>query len=133
MDIFNLIVLGLSGLLLSFAGSMRLVKPLNSFCVQTYAAAHPSELAADVDMHNEMRGAGANLLFGGLFLIGGAAVPSLRPTAFAVGIIIFGGFALGRLVSLAKEGRPNKDLVNGLVSELLFAALHTVGLAVLLA
>ncbi len=132
MDIFNLILLGLSGLAIVFAGANRLFRPLTSFCVQTYAAAHADELAADTDMHNEMRGAGANLLFGGLVLIGGAAIPALRPTAFAVGIVIFVGFAFGRLVSLAKEGKPNKDLMTGLITEVLFGTLHAVSLAMYL-
>ncbi len=56
----------------------------------------------------------------------------MRLTSFVVGIVIFAGFAFGRVVSLAAEGKPNKDLVNGLMSEVLFDALHVVCLVGLL-
>ncbi len=130
MEIFNLIVLGLSGALLVFGGGMRLLRPIKSYCLQAYSQKHADDLANDADMLNEMRADGAVMLFGGLAILAGTVMPGVRLTSFAVGVVIFLGFAVGRSVSLAIDGKPNKDLVNGLISEILFGVLHSVCLVV---
>ncbi len=131
MGIFNLVVLVLSGSLLIFAGSVRLLRPLKSLCLQTNLQRHGDDVATDADMLSEMRGAGTFTLFAGLTILAGAVMPGLRPTSFAVGIVIFLGYAVGRSVSMVVDGKPNKDTVTGLFSEALFGVLHIVCLVTL--
>ncbi len=131
MEIFNLVVLVLSGGLLTFAGSVRLLRPMKSLCLQTNLQRHGDDVATDADMLSEMRGAGTFTLFAGLAILAGAVMPGLRPTSFAVGIVIFLGYAVGRSVSMVVDGKPSKDTVTGLFSEALFSVLHIVCLVAL--
>ena len=132
MEIFRIVVLALSGLLICYAGSMRLVRPAGSFCLQTYLTKPENRLEDDPDMASEMRGAGAALLVAGLVTLLGIVVPDARTTSFAVAAVIYGGFALGRLVSWSVDGKPNKDLVQGTMSETVLAVLNLIALATVL-
>jgi len=132
MEIANYVVLFLSGMILTFAGAMRLLKPAGSFCLQTYLAKPDIKLDDDIDMLSEMRGAGALTLLAGLVILAGLASTEVRPTSFAVAALIFLGFGFGRTVSLALDGRPNRDLVNGTITELLFGAINLGFLLILL-
>ena len=132
MEIANYVVLLLSGMLLTFAGAMRVYKPAGSFCLQTYLKNPDLKLQDDVDMLSEMRGAGALTLLTGLIILAGLASPQLRPTSFAVGALVFLGFGLGRTVSLVLDGKPNRDLINGMISELVLGALNLGCLLILL-
>jgi Domain of unknown function (DUF4345) len=131
MEIFNLVVLVLSGSLLTFAGATRLFKPLKSLCLQTNLQRHGDDVTTDADMLSEMRGAGMFTALSGLALLGGAAMPSLRPVSLVVGIVIFLGYAVGRTASMVIDGKPGKDTVGGLFSEALFSALLIVCLVTL--
>ncbi len=122
MEIVNIVVLSLSGLLLTYAGSMRLIKPLKSFCLKTYLDNPKIKLEGEVDIFNEMRGAGASTMFGGLFIFLGILIPQLMIASFVVAIIIFLGNAIGRLVSLKVDGKPNQQLSQGIFSELVLGA-----------
>jgi len=131
MEVFYLVVLGLSGLLLTFAGTVRLLRPIKSLCLQAFSEKHGNGLANDADMLSEMRGAGTFTLFAGLIILAGAVMPGVRLTSFVVGIVIFLGYAVGRSVSMVVDGKPNKDVVRGLFSEVLFGVLHIVCLVTL--
>lgn len=133
MEILNLGVLGLSGLMLSAVGAMRLVKPASSYCLQTYVGKPGIVLADDPDMKSEMRGIGAVTLLAGVAILAGVGLPAVRVTSFTVGALFFGGFGLGRVTGVVADGKPNKDLLNGLGAEVLFGMLHAVGLAMALA
>lgn len=122
MQIFNVVVLLLSGLLLTYAGSMRLFKPIKSFCLKMYLDDPAIKLKAKVDVFNEMRGAGSSIVLGGVVVILGAIIPELMLTGFIVAIVIFIGHAIGRLVSLKFDGKPNAQLAQGLGSELVLGA-----------
>ncbi len=125
MEIFNIVVLSLSGLTLFFAGIMRLIKPLNSYCLKTYLDNPDIKMEGKVDILNEMRGEGAFTLLGGIIILLGAIFPQLTLTSFIVAVLIFLGFAIGRLVSISIDGKPNKELVvNGTISELVLGALN---------
>ena len=132
MAIANYVVLFLSGMLLTFAGAMRVYKPGDSFCLQTYLRKPDAKLEDDVDMLSEMRGAGALLLLTGLITLAGLASPQVMPTSFAVAALVFLGFGIGRIVSLALDGTPNRDLINGTIAELVLGALN-LGCLVILA
>lgn len=126
MEIFNIVVLAVSGLLLTFAGGMRLLRPTKSFCLIGFFEKHGAGLEKDASILSEMRGAGTFTLLCGLTLLTGAVMPDIRPTSFVVGIVMFLGYAVGRSVSMALDGKPNEDTVKGLYSEVLFAVLHIV-------
>ena len=122
MEIINIVVLSLSGILLIYAGTMRLIKPLNSLCLKNYLDNPQIILEYKLDIFNEMRGAGTSTSFGGIVILLGIIIAELSLASFVVAIVIFLGHALGRLVSLRLDGKPNKQLAQGLISELVLGA-----------
>lgn len=128
MEIFKIIILSLSALMLIFAGLMRLLKPIKSYCLKAYSDNPEIKLEGAVDLFNEMRGAGAFTILGGLVISLGAFISQFTLTSFAVATVIFIGFAIGRLLSMSLDGRPNKDLIQGTTFEIIFGGLNVVGL-----
>lgn len=118
MEIFNIVVLALSGLLLSFVGAMRLSQP-----IKTYAKNSGITLEKDVNLLNEMRGVSALMLSGGITILLGTIIPELRLLSFFAASLLFVGFAIGRVLSMGIDGKPNKHLIQGLVFELVFGSL----------
>ncbi|MFY0655108.1 MAG: DUF4345 family protein [Cyclobacteriaceae bacterium] len=125
MEIVNIIVLSLSGLLLTYAGTMRLIKPLKSLCLKTYLDSPEIKLEGKVDIFNEMRGAGTSIAFGGVTILLGIVIPQLVLASFVVAIVIFLGHALGRLVSLRLDGKAGHQITQGLIMELVLGAANT--------
>ncbi len=122
MEIINIVILSLSGLLLTYAGAMRLIKPLKSFCLKSYLDDPNNKLEGESDIFNEMRGAGASIALGGIIILLGTALPKLMLASFVVAFVIFIGHAIGRLVSMSSDGKPNQQLVQGLISELVLGS-----------
>lgn len=114
MEIFNIIILSLSSLLLIFVGTMRLMNP-----IQTFLKNSGITLNNDLDLLNELRGESALMLMGGLITLAGVFIPMLTLTSFVVGALIFLGFAVGRIVSISVDGKPNKLIMQGIYFELL--------------
>ncbi|MEY8212754.1 MAG: DUF4345 domain-containing protein [Gammaproteobacteria bacterium] len=119
MEIFSIVVLALSGLLLGFVGVMRLTKP-----IETYSKNSGVTLANDVDLLNEIRGASALMLLGGIIILCGTYVSDIRMISFSIAVLIFIGFLLGRVFSLIQDGKPNKLIVNGIYSEVVLGGLN---------
>lgn len=119
MAIIEIVILSLSGLLLLFVGAMRLSNPIN-----TYLKSSGIQLENDVNLLNEMRGISAVMLMGGVLILLGTFITQLTFTSFVVAILIFLGFAIGRLLSMRVDGQPNKQLIQGLIFELIFGALN---------
>lgn len=119
MEIFKIVTLSLSGLMLFFVGAMRLSNP-----IKTYAKNSGIQLENDVNLLNEIRGVAAVMLCAGLIILLGTVVPVLTFTSFIVATLIFIGFAIGRILSMVSDGKPNKQLSQGLVFELVFGALN---------
>ncbi len=117
MEIFKIITLSLSGLLLLFVGAMRLSNP-----VKTYLKNSGIKLEKEVNLLNEIRGLSSVQLFGGIIILLGILVPKLTFTSFVVAALIFIGFAIGRLLSINLDGKPNKLLKQGLIFELVLGA-----------
>ena len=128
MEIFKIIILSLSGLMLVFAGAMRLFNPIKSYCLQSYADNSKLKLEAKVDIFNEMRGAGSLTLLAGIVILLGIVIPTLRLSSFVVAVLIFIGFAIGRALSMNLDGKPNKQLGQGLMFEIVFGTLNIFGL-----
>lgn len=123
METIKVIILSLSALMLVFVGSMRLANP-----IKTYLKNSGIKLEKDVDLLNEMRGVSAVMLFGGIIIALGILIPNLALTSFVVGSLIFLGFAIGRFISMAADGKPNKQITQGIVFEIILGAANLFGL-----
>ncbi len=128
MEIFKIITLSLSGILLLLIGAMRLSKP-----IKTYLKNSGIKLEKEANLLNEMRGVSSVQLFGGIIILLGIFVPKMTFTSFVVAILIFMGFAIGRTISLSIDGKPNKLIIQGLISELVLGAANIICLFNILA
>jgi len=81
---------------------------------------------------NKTYKAGALTFFAGVIILLGIFLPEMRITSFIVAIIIFFGFTVGRIISILLDGKPNKNLIQGLFSEIIFSILNTFCLVKLL-
>ena len=132
MEIFKIVVLSLSGLLLLYAGLSRAINPIKSFCLKAYLDNPELKLEGKADMFNEMRGAGTSLALGGIIILLGTIMSDFRPTSHVVAVVIFIGFAIGRLISKSLDGKPNNELFQGTMSEIILGALNIICLVIIL-
>ena len=123
MGIFNMVILALSGLMLLMVGGLRLSNP-----IKNYSKNSGIQIDNDVNLLNEVRGTSALMLIGGLIILSGIVFPKMMFTSFVVATLIFIGFAIGRLISMGLDGRPNKLLIQGLIFELVLGGLNIFGL-----
>ncbi|MCF2876440.1 MULTISPECIES: DUF4345 domain-containing protein [unclassified Tenacibaculum] len=128
MEIFKIITLALSGSLLLFVGIMRLSNP-----IKTYLKNSGVQLEEDANLLNEMRGVSGVMLLGGIIILLGTMVSELTFTSFVVAILIFLGFGIGRVLSIKFDGKPNKLIIQGLISEFILASLNLICLISLIA
>jgi hypothetical protein len=119
MEIFKIVILSLSGLLLFFVGTMRLINP-----IKTYLKNSGIKLENDVNLLNEMRGVSSVMLFAGVIILLGTIIPGLTLTSHSIAILLFLGFAIGRVLSFGLDGKPNKQIIQGLVSEIVLGSLN---------
>jgi hypothetical protein len=124
MEIFKIITLSLSGLLLLFVGAMRLSNP-----IKTYLKNSGIKIENEVNLLNEVRGISSVQLFGGIIILLGIIIAKLTIISFAVATLIFLGFAIGRLLSIAIDGKPNKLIIQGLIFELVLGSANIFCLA----
>jgi len=121
MEIFNIVVLSISGLMLfTLAGLLRLINPIGNYWKNSGI-----KIENEVNILSGVRGMSALMLLGGIVIMLGAIVPELTLTSFIVAILLFGGYAIGRLLSIVIDGKPNKMIMIGLVSEVIFCSVHT--------
>ncbi len=120
MEIFNIVILAASGLMLfTLAGVLRLINPIGNYWKNSGI-----KIEKEVNMLSEVRGMSALMSLGGIIIMLGAIVPELTLTSFIVAILLFGGYAIGRLLSMGIDGKPNKLIITGLISEVVFCSLH---------
>ena len=117
MEIINIVTLSISGLLLLTVGALRISNP-----IKNYSKNSGIRLENEVNLLNEVRGVSSVMLFGGIIILLGTIIPKLTIVSFVVATLILLGFALGRLLSIGLDGKPNKLIVQGLVSELVLGA-----------
>jgi len=120
MEIFKIVILSLSGLLLFFVGTMRLINP-----IKTYLKNSGIKLENDVNLLNEMRGVSSVMLLAGVIILLGTFIPELTLTSHSFAILLFLGFAIGRVLSFGLDGKPNKLIVQGLIFELILGGANT--------
>ena len=119
METFTIIVLSLSGLLLTTLGLLRLTNPIN-----TYSKNSGISLSNDVNLLNEIRGVSAITLCSGIIILSGAFLNQIRIYSLVLAIVIFVGIGIGRIVSLITDGKPNKKIIQALIVELVFGILN---------
>jgi len=117
MQIFKIVILSISGLLLILGGTTRISNP-----IKNYLKNSGIKLENEVNVLNEARGVSSVMLFSGIIMLLGTIIPELTITSFVVAILILLGFAFGRLFSIALDGKPNKLLIQGLISEIVLGA-----------
>jgi hypothetical protein len=117
MEIFKIVTLSISGLLLLAVGTLRISNP-----IKNYSKNSGIKIENEVNLLNEVRGVSSVMLFGGIIILLGTIVPELTITSFIVAILILLGFAIGRLLSIGLDGKPNKLITQGLISELVLGA-----------
>ena len=117
MEIFKIVTLSISGLLLLAVGTLRISNP-----IKNYSKNSGIKIENEINLLNEVRGVSSVMLFGGIIILLGTIVPELTITSFIVAILILLGFAIGRLLSIGLDGKPNKLIVQGLISELVLGA-----------
>ncbi len=113
MEIINIVTLSISGLLLLYGGTSRISNPIKIYWKNTGI-----RLEKEVNILSEARGVSSVMLFSGIIMLLGTIVPELTITSFVVAILILLGFALGRSLSIALDGKPNKLLIQGLITEI---------------
>lgn len=123
MEIFKIVMLCITGPFLMMVGLSRLANP-----IKNYSKNSGIELGNDVNILNEMRGVGAVMLCAGAIIFLGVFLSQLMLTSFIVALLIFLGFALGRLISFGADGKPNKLIVKGLAFEIVFGLANAVAL-----
>ena len=114
MEIIRIIILSLSSLMLVFVGLMRLSNP-----IKTYLKNSGIKLENDTSLLNEMRGVSAAMLCAGIIISLGIFIPYLTFTSHVIASLIFGGFAIGRFISIAVDGKPNKQILQGILFEII--------------
>ena len=118
MEILGIVTLSISGLLLFVvAGVLRISNP-----IKNYLKNSGIKLENEVNVLSEARGVSSVMLFSGIIILLGTIVPELTITSFFVAILILLGFAFGRSLSIALDGKPNKLLIQGLISEIVLGA-----------
>ncbi|MCG8306154.1 MAG: DUF4345 domain-containing protein [Cytophagales bacterium] len=117
MEIISIVILSLSSLLLIFVGVMRLSNP-----IKTYLKNSGIKLENDTSLLNEMRGVAAVMLCVGIIVLFGTFTERLTFTSHFVASLIFIGFVIGRLISLKTDGKPSKQITQGILFELILGA-----------
>lgn len=113
MEIVSIIILSLSCLLLIFVGVMRLSNP-----AKTYLKNSGIKLENDASLLNEMRGVAAVMLCAGIIVLLGIFMERLTFTSHLVASLMFIGFVIGRLISVKTDGKPSKQITQGIIFEL---------------
>ncbi len=118
MEIFQIVTLAFSGLLIfTFAGILRLINP-----IKNYLKNSGIKLENEVNLLSEARGMSSVMMFGGIIIVLGIFIPELTIISFAIAILLFLGYAFGRSLSIVLDGKPNKLITAGLISEIVLGA-----------
>ena len=115
------VILFLAGLLIMVVGAATLFIP------EVFSAKHGVNLGSDINLLNDIRGAGGLMLGAGVLIMLGAFVEKMAFTSAVVGSVMYLFFAGSRMVAIALDGMPGEGLIKATVVE------TVVGLVVLMA
>jgi len=119
MEIIKIVALSISGLLLMFGGTARIINPVKYYLKNTGI-----KLNDEVNNLSEARGVGSVMTLGGIIMLLGTFVPELTIASFVVAVLIFLGFGFGRSLSVTLDGKPNKLLIQGLIVEIVLGTVN---------
>jgi len=123
MQIFTIIVLLLSGLLLTMVGFFRLSNPIG-----TYLKNSGISIANDVDLLNEVRGFSALMLSSGIIILLGTILSQVTVASLIIATLVFIGVGIGRTISWGIDGKPNKLILQGMIWETVLGASNLIAL-----
>ena len=123
MELFTTITLIFSGGLLTMVGISRMANP-----IKTFSNSSGIELPNDVNLLNEARGLGGMMTLAGIIALLGTYFDQIRLASIAAAFVVFIGFAIGRVVSISSDGKPNPKLIQGLIFELVLGGANAVAL-----
>ena len=104
--------LALSGAIAVLIGFMILFAP------RAFFAVNGIDLGADPNLMSEIRAPGGVLLAAGVVIICGAIIGSLFRAALLTVAVVFGMYAVSRLISIALDGLPSSSFISALGIEL---------------
>jgi hypothetical protein len=119
MENIRIVVLSLSAILLIFVGVSRLSNP-----IKTYLKNSGIKLENDPSLLNEVRGVSTVMFFAGIIIALGIFIRELFLTSHFVATLIFIGFVIGRLISLKVDGKPSKQITQGIIFELILGMVN---------
>jgi len=119
MEIVSIVTLSISGLLLFVAGTSRLINPIKNYLKNSGIT-----LEKEVNILNEARAVGSVMMLSGVIMLLGIFNSELTMTSHIIALLILFGFAIGRTYSMAIDGKPNKLLITGLISELVLGSIN---------
>ncbi len=99
------LTLGVAGLIASGIGVAIMAMP------HAFYATSGISLSTDVNLVNELRASGANLVALGGIVFAGSIRPQMARLSAFLGATIFLAYASGRLVSFAFDGMPDGSLL----------------------
>ncbi len=120
---FTTIFLAGAALLLALIGGAILLNPL------AFHAPNGIEIENDASLLSEIRAPGALLLSCAIIICAGAFRPVWRSSATLLTVIVYGSFAVARLLSLALDGMPAPGIM---AAGLLEGVVATLGLWLLI-
>ncbi len=115
------VILFLAGLLIMVVGGATLFIP------EVFSAKHGVILGSDINLLNDIRGAGGLMLGTGVLIMLGAFVEKMAFTSAVVGSVMYLFFAGSRMIAILLDGVPAEGLIKATVVE------TVVGLVVLMA
>lgn len=104
-----------SGMIAILIGAIIVSDPVGAWL------ANGINLAESVSLLNDVQATSATLLVMGTLILAGAFISSLTLTATVISAALYGGYALGRSLSLVTYGLPADGLVVALGVEVLIA------------
>jgi len=110
-------ILILLGLPLIILGTWRFIDPISFYQYSGLT------LNNDAGLLNEARGTGGAIIGFGLLILFGAFNKKLTYSSTLAAVILFLGFGIARVISVAIDGNPGPELFKGIIGEFVFGFL----------
>ena len=98
-------ILVISGLIATAIGAATLFAP------EAFLGTSGIDLGGQVSLFSQIRAPGAAMLGSGLIMLLGVFVSQLTFTSTVISTLVFLGYGVGRIVSMATDGMPVQDMV----------------------
>jgi hypothetical protein len=109
--------LTVSGAIMALIGGYLMLDPVG------FWNSYGEDLAGRTDLLSDIQGAGGALAVASLVVLAGAFVRALASPAILLSVVLYGGYAVGRTVSVATSGAPQATILAALAVEAVIAVL----------